>query len=77
MINIIYVHITYNVNNSKTGGSGCPVVPTVGDLCNSILKFESGSWEWVANMSNWRYGQHSVTSVNLEEIGFDCNANGK
>ena len=48
-------------------------------MCNSILKFEdtSNTWEWVANMSNWRYGGHSVTTVNLEEIGFDCNANGK
>ena len=53
------------------GGYGCP---WPGGNCNFILKFDDSSrlWEWNYNMTGPREYGHSVTTVNLEEIGFDC-----
>ena len=54
------------------GGGPCPVP---GSYCNSILKFDESSelWEWNYNMTTTRLSGHSVSTVNLEEIGFECN----
>ena len=53
------------------GGNGCA---WPGGNCNFILKFDDSSrlWEWNYNMTSPREYGHSVTTVNLEEIGFDC-----
>ena len=53
------------------GGGGCP---WPGGYCNFILNFDYSSnlWEWTYNMTTTRESGHSVTTVSLEEIGFEC-----